>query len=64
MHVPVPCSRHNIGQSTFYRWETQYVGVSEAQRFKHLEEENRKLKSLVADLPLDKVMLQEGYKKT
>ena len=59
------CRKHGIGKSAFYRWKAQYGGmsVSEAQRLKHLEEENRKLKSLVADLSLDKVMLQEVLAK-
>jgi putative transposase len=63
--VPELCRKHSIGQSTFYRWKGLYGGmsVSEAQRLKHLEAENSKLKSLVADLSLDKVMLQEVLSK-
>ena len=59
------CRKHGIGQSTFYRWKAKYGGmsVSEAQRLKHLEKENRKLKSLVAELSLDKVMLQDVLSK-
>lgn len=50
-----------ISEQTFYRWKKQYagMGVGELRRLKQLEEENRKLKQLVADLSLDKVMLQD-----
>jgi putative transposase len=50
-----------ISEQTFYRWKKQYagMGVAELRRMKQLEEENRKLKQLVADLSLDKVMLQD-----
>ena len=47
--------KHGISQGTFYRWKAKYGGleVSEAQRLRHLEEENRKLKQLVAEQALD-----------
>ena len=50
-----------ISEQTFYRWKKQYagMGVAEVRRLRQLEEENRKLKQLVADLSLDKVMLQD-----
>jgi putative transposase len=50
-----------ISEQTFYRWKKQYagMGVAELRRMKQLEEENRKLKQLVADLSLDKAMLQD-----
>jgi len=50
---------------TFYRWKKQYGGldVSEIRRLKQYEEENRRLKQLVADLTLDKQMLQEVLSK-
>ena len=50
-----------ISEQTFYRWKKQYagMGVAELRRLKQLEEENRKLKQLVADLSLDKIMLQD-----
>ena len=52
---------HGISEQTYYRWKSKYGGmsVSEAKRLKHLESENRQLKKLVADLSLDKQMLQE-----
>lgn len=50
---------------TFYRWKKQYghMGVDEIRRVKQLEEENRNLKQLVADLSLDKLMLQDVLSK-
>ena len=50
-----------ISEQTYYRWKSKYGGleVSDAKRLKALEVENRRLKRLVADLSLDKQMLQE-----
>ena len=50
-----------ISEQTFYRWKKLYVGLgpSEVRRLKQLEEENRRLKQMVADLSLDKHMLQD-----
>lgn len=50
-----------ISEQTFYRWKRLYggLGPSEVRRLKQLEEENRRLKQMVADLSLDKHMLQE-----
>jgi len=50
-----------ISEQTFYRWKKKYSGMgpSEVRRLGQLEEENRKLKRLVADLSLDKAMLQD-----
>ncbi len=50
-----------ITEQTFYRWKKKYagMGVAELRRLKTLEEENKKLKQLVADLSLDKKMLQD-----
>jgi putative transposase len=50
-----------IAEQTFYRWKKLYggLGPSEVRRLKQLEEENRRLKQMVADLSLDKHMLQE-----
>jgi len=52
---------HGISEQTYYRWKSKYGGmtVSDAKRLKQLETENRRLKKLVADLSLDKQMLQE-----
>ena len=59
------CSQNNISEQTFYRWKKKYggMGVVELRRLRQLEEENRKLKQLVADLSLDKAMLQEVIAK-
>ena len=50
-----------ISEATFYRWKKKYsgMGIAELRRLKVLESENRKLKQLVADLSLDKAMLQD-----
>jgi putative transposase len=54
-----------ISDATFYRWKKQYagLGINEIRRLKQLEEENRKLKQIVADLTLDKQMLQDVLSK-
>jgi putative transposase len=59
------CRKLGVTQATFYRWKKKYagMGVSELRRLKQVEEENRKLKQLVADLSLDKHMLQEIVRK-
>lgn len=59
------CRRHGISEATFYSWKSKYGGmsVSEAKRLRALEEENRRLKKLVADLTLDKDILQETLSK-
>ncbi len=55
------CRRHGITETTFYRWRRQYGGlqVTETKRLKALEDENRRLKKLVAELSLDNAMLQD-----
>ena len=55
------CRHHGITETTFYRWRTKYGGLqlSEAKRLKALEDENRRLKKLVADLSLDNAMLKD-----
>lgn len=59
------CRKMNIAEATFYRWKKVYagVGVSEIRRLKQLEDANTKLKRLVADLTLDKTMLQDVLRK-
>jgi putative transposase len=59
------CRQHGISANTFYNWRAKYGGleVSEAQRLKQLEEENRKLKRIVADQALDLVMLRDVVSK-
>lgn len=55
------CRKMGISDATFYNWRKKYggLGPSELRRLKQLEEENSKLKRLVADLSLDKAMLQD-----
>ena len=59
------CRKMGVAEQTFYRWKRKFVGmgVAEVRRLKQLEEENRKLKQLVADLSLDKQMLQDVLRK-
>jgi putative transposase len=54
-----------ISEQTFYRWKKKYggLGMNELRRLKQLEEENRTLKQMVADLSLDRHMLQEVLSK-
>jgi putative transposase len=54
-----------ITEPTFYRWKKQFagMGVTEIRRLKQLEDENARLKKLVADLTLDKTMLQDVLKR-
>ncbi len=53
--------KHGITETTFYRWKAKYsgIGVPEVKRLKALEEENTRLKRLVADLSLDNAMLED-----
>lgn len=59
------CRKTGIAEATFYNWRKKYAGLmpSEMKRLKQLEDENNKLKRLVADLSLDKVMLQDVIKR-
>lgn len=59
------CREMGISDATFYVWRKKYggVGPSELRRLRQLEEENRKLKQIVADLSLDKAMLQHVVAK-
>ena len=59
------CRKMGISGATFYKWRQKYggLGPSELRRLRQLEEENNKLKRLVADLSLDKAMLQDVLAK-
>lgn len=59
------CRKAGIAEATFYNWRKKYGGLmpSEMKRLKQLEDENNKLKKLVADLSLDKAMLQDVLKR-
>ncbi len=55
------CRTHAVSEATSYRWKSRYGGmdVSQVQRLRHLEEENRRLKHIVADLTLDNAALKD-----
>lgn len=59
------CRKVGISEATFYNWRKRYAGLmpSEVKRLRQLEEENAKLKRIVADLSLDKAMLQDVLAK-
>lgn len=59
------CRQMGIAEATFYNWKKKFggLGPSEVRRLKQLEEENTKLKRLVADLSLDKAMLRDVLAK-
>ena len=59
------CRKAGIAEATFYNWRKKYGGLlpSEMKRLKMLDEENARLKRLVADLSLDKAMLQDVIKR-
>ena len=59
------CREHGVSEATFYNWKSRYGGmdVSEAQRLRQMEDENRRLKHLVADLSLDREALKAVIRK-
>jgi putative transposase len=59
------CRRHGVTEQTFFRWRNKYggVGIPEARRLKALEEENRRLKRLVADQALNIQVLKDALGK-
>ena len=59
--TPEVCRRHGISDATFYKWKAKYGGleVSEARRLKALEDENRRLKKLLAEAMLDNAALKD-----
>ena len=63
--VPDICRQLGVSEATFYAWKKKYahLGVSELRRLRQLEDENARLKRLVADLTLDKHMLSEALRK-
>lgn len=65
MKIADLCRKHNISNATYYAWKAKFGGMeaSEAQRLRSLEEENRKLKRLVADQALDIMGLKELVSK-
>jgi putative transposase len=59
------CRKLGVSEATFYRWKQRFagMGVAEIRRLKQLEDENRRLKQVVADLTLDKAMLQDVLRR-
>lgn len=59
------CREHGLSEPTFYQWKSKYGGLdlTELQRLKHLEEENCRLKQLVADLSLENQVVKEVLRK-
>ena len=59
------CRKAGISEATYYNWRKKYGGLmpSEMKRLKQLDEENQRLKKLVADLSLDKEMLQDVIRR-
>jgi putative transposase len=65
LKVQEVCRQHGISRHTFYTWRSKYSGmtVSDAKRLRELEDENRRLKQLVAELTLDKQALSAALGK-
>ena len=59
------CRQFGVSEQSFYRWKRKYqgIGIAELRRLRQLEDENRKLKKIVADLSLDKHILQDVLSK-
>ena len=58
------CRRHGMSDASFYKWKAKFGGLEvDAKKLRNLEDENRRLKKLVADLSLDKMALEEVLKK-
>lgn len=59
------CRRHGVGEATFYKWKSKYSGmsVSDVHQLKSLEDENRRLKTLLADAHLDLAILKDVTSK-
>lgn len=59
------CRQLGVSEATYYLWKKKYahLGVSELRRLRQVEDENRRLKQLVADLTLDKHMLSDALRK-
>ena len=59
------CRKAGISQATYFNWKTKYAGMlpTDMKKLRELEDENRRLKKIVADLSLDKEMLQDVIKR-
>ena len=65
MPVAEVCRKAGISQATYFNWKKKYAGLmpSEMKRLREMEDENKRLKKIVADLMLDKEMLQDVIKR-
>lgn len=65
LKVAEVCRKYGISEPTYYNWKAKYGGmtVAELKRLKALEQENQKLKKLVADLSLDNVALKDALSR-
>lgn len=65
--IPVPdiCRKHGVANSTYYKWRNKYAGMktSELKRLRQLEEENRRLKHMYAELSIDHTILKDVVEK-
>ncbi|MEZ9367861.1 transposase [Shewanella sp. 10N.286.51.B2] len=63
--VPELCRKHNVGQSTYYKWKSKYGGMqaSDLTRMRELEAENAKLKKMFADVSLQNMVLKDIVEK-
>ena len=63
--VPELCRKHNVGQSTYYKWKSKYGGMqaSDLSRMRELEAENTKLKKMFADVSLQNMALKDIVEK-
>ncbi|GGP71638.1 transposase [Shewanella sp. 10N.286.52.C2] len=63
--VPELCRKHNVGQSTYYKWKSKYGGMqaSDLTRMRELEAENAKLKKMFADVSLQNMALKDIVEK-
>lgn len=59
------CRKMGVSEATYFRWRKKYagLGISELRELRQVREENRKLKGIVADLTLDRTILQEALRK-
>jgi putative transposase len=63
MTVADICRKAGISQATYFNWKKKYVLPTEMRRLRQLEDENAKLRKVVADLSLDKEMLQDALRR-
>ena len=59
------CRKMGVSEATYFRWKKKYggLGIPELRELRHLRDENKRLKGIVADLTLDRTILQEALRK-